>query len=209
MSVNSLLKTNDYILYCQKINSITTQNGTTGPTGPIGQTGQQGQSSDATGATGPTGQIGQTGPIGQAGQITQIEYYYGLTAPYSYVFLNPNANFGTVNITTESNNFIGNSTGITYNGISNTFELNATISWTVDYNTYIYMSLTKNNVEIQTARTYNYCFAGEYSQVTINAIVSLNNGDVLNIIGKYPNAEFPIDITINMQSFSVNILEIL
>jgi hypothetical protein len=45
--------------------------------------------------------------------------------------------------------------------------------------------------------------------VTINAIVSLNNGDVLNIIGKYPNAEFPIDITINMQSFSVNIFEIL
>jgi hypothetical protein len=206
MSVNSLFKTNDYVLYCEKINSITNQTGTTGPTGPIGQTGQQGPSSDATGPTGVTGVTGPTGPIGQAGEITQIEYYFGENTAQSFN-LSLGSNALIINTLVQSNNFNIEPSGITYNGISNIFQINATISWSTPTNTIFSIHPTKNAIIIPNSTTYNYCFGSEYTQATINVTVQLVEYDVLNFTMTYLSGASTT--TINVQSFSVNIFEIL
>jgi hypothetical protein len=212
MSVNSLFKPNDFALNCYAINTKISQAGYTGPMGPTGPQGITGASTGATGPTGPQGNQGPTGPTGPTGVVANYNYWYGINAQQSNTLSTTvGSNYYISNFVTASGSstFSSTASGIAYSGPASLFLVNATIPWMANGNSNFFMTIYKNGSEIVGARSYNYCPANEYAQNSINAMVNLSSGDILQFYAQYYLGSASGTFIVITQSCSANITQIL
>ena len=202
MSLNSLFKPNDFVLYCYSINTVIPQDtGATGPTGPTGNIGP-------TGPTGIQGIQGIQGVTGPTGTVSSLNYIFATTGVVNLTNWNPTSQYNQNAYTnSNSNNLAVNPAIVNSSGSSNTVLVTATQSFSCTGLSSFKMEAQLNGSTVTGGTSYCSCNANSYAGMTVCTIIDVpSSGQITFLITMMTMSGS--NSTVQLQPFAVNITQI-